>query len=594
MRLTLPDWLVIGGCFLVYIVLGSVVARRAGRSFRSFFLGDQKMPWWLLGFSMVATTFATDTPNLVTNIVRTSAVFGNWQWWAFLLSGLVTVFFYARLWRRSGVLTDIEFNELRYSGAPAAVLRGFRAIYLGVIFNTIIMANVTLAAIKIGAVLLGLTPLQTILIAAVITTLYCSAGGLTGVLLTDLLQFVIAMAGAIGAALYVVRLPEVGGWHALLQRPEIQHLMPALPPSGGVPWETLIAVFLLPLCIQWWATYYPGSEPGGGGYVVQRVLAARDERHAAGATLLFNLMHYAVRPWPWIVVALASVAVFPTLDSLHARFPSIDPKILGHDLAYPAMLTFLPPGLMGLVVASLIAAYMSTMSTQLNWGSSILVNDVYHRFLDRSAPEKRLVLAGRIATAALMVLACLVALWLESALGSFQLLLQIGAGTGLLFLLRWYWWRINAVAEIVAMIVSFGIALVFQVGHGFHLQTWTQLLIGVGLTTAAWIVAAWVSGPTDEAKLREFYRRVQPGGPGWRTVVERAAGDGIQLEDPSRPQDFGIAFGALVAGLAGIWGLLFAVGAILYHRPAATLGWGGLAAAGWLVIGWLWPKMKFR
>ncbi|MCC6232114.1 MAG: Na+:solute symporter, partial [Verrucomicrobiales bacterium] len=357
MRLHLIDWLVIGAFFALYVVIGVMVAKKAGQNFQSYFLGDRKMSWWLLGFSMVATTFATDTPNLVTNIVRTSAVYGNWQWWGFLLSGLTTVFFFAKLWRRSGVLTDIEFNELRYSGQGAAMLRGFRAVYLGVIFNTIIMANVTLAAIKIGAIMLGLSPLQSILIAALITAAYSSAGGLTGVLLTDLVQFVVAMVGSVGAALFVVQMPEVGGWAQLLQRPEVQALTPALPSLTQTPKDVLIAVFLLPLAVQWWATYYPGAEPGGGGYVVQRILSARDERHAAGATLLFNLMHYAIRPWPWIVVALASMAVFPTVESIKAKFPNVDATIVGHDLAYPAMLTFLPAGLLGLVVASLIAAY---------------------------------------------------------------------------------------------------------------------------------------------------------------------------------------------------------------------------------------------
>jgi len=594
MRLNLLDWLVIAFFFALYVVIGVVVARKAGQSFRSFFLGDQKMPWWLLGFSMVATTFATDTPNLVTMIVRTSAVFGNWQWWAFLLSGMVTVFFFAKLWRRSGVMTDIEFNELRYSGKPAAVLRGFRAVYLGVIFNTIIMANVTLAAIKIGAVMLGLSPLQTILIAALITAAYSATGGLTGVLLTDLVQFLVAMVGAVAAAFYVVNLPEVGGWSQLLARPEVQKLMPMVPTPGQVPWDLLVGVFLLPLAVQWWATYYPSAEPGGGGYVVQRVLSAKDERHAAGATLLFNLMHYAVRPWPWIAVALASLAVFPDVASIKARFPNVDPSIVGHDLAYPAMLTFLPPGLLGIVVASLIAAYMSTMSTQLNWGSSIIVNDLYHRFHNPAANEHQLVRVGRITTAGLMVLACLVALYLDTALQSFQLLLQIGAGTGLLYILRWYWWRVNAATEIVAMAVSFLVAVVFHVSGGFGLSTAAQLLLGVAITTATWMIAALLSPPTDPARLREFYRRVQPGGPGWKRIVDAAAREGVILRDPHHREDFGWSLAGILAGLAGIWGLLFALGSLLYGQTAAALGWPALAAAGWITMAFVWPRLSFR
>ncbi|MBX3744301.1 MAG: Na+:solute symporter [Verrucomicrobiae bacterium] len=594
MRLASLDWLVIGLFFALYLGIGFGVARRAGRSFGSFFLGGRTMPWWLLGFSMVATTFATDTPNLVTQIVRTSAVFGNWQWWAFLLSGLVTVFFFAKLWRRSGVLTDIEFNELRYSGRPAAALRGFRAIYLGVIFNTIVMANVTLAAIKIGAVMLGLSPLQTILIAATITALYSSAGGLTGVVITDLIQFTVAMGGALAAAFYLVGLPEVGGWSSLIARPEVQSLLPVLPTFSTVPWDVLAAVFLMPLAIQWWATYYPGSEPGGGGYVVQRVLAARNERHAAGAALLFNLLHYAVRPWPWIVIALASLAVFPNLDAIQERFPTLNPAILGHDLAYPAMLTFLPAGLLGIVVASLIAAYMSTMSTQLNWGSSILVNDLYRRFLRPQASEHDLVRTGRAATAALMLLACLVALYLDSALQSFQLLLQIGAGTGLLFALRWFWWRINALTEIVAMIVSFLVAVVLHVGHGFGLGAASQLLLGVAITTVAWVAAAFLTPPTDESRLRAFYRQVQPGGPGWSAVLHRARRDGTALETPGHTPDFALALIGTLSGLAAIWGLLFTLGALLYGQTGALIGCGLLTAAGAAGLVWVWPRLSFR
>lgn len=594
MRLALLDWLVIGGFFALYLVLGVFLARTAGRSFRSFFLGDQRMPWWLLGFSMVATTFATDTPNLVTNIVRTSGVLGNWAWWAFLPSGMITVMFFARLWRRSGVLTDIEFNELRYSGPEAAVLRGFRAVYLGVFFNTIIMANVTLAAVKIGAVMFGLTPLQSILVAALITVAYASAGGLLGVLMTDLVQFVVAMVGAAAAAVFLVNLPAVGGWSNLVARPEVAKLLPVFPVPGETPWELVLTAFLIPLAVQWWASYYPGAEPGGGGYVVQRVLAARDERHAAGAALLFNLMHYAIRPWPWIVVALASVAVFPTLDALREQFPGVDPAIIGHDLAYPAMLTFLPAGLLGLVTASLIAAYMSTMSTQLNWGSSIIVNDLYRRFLNPAAGERELVRAGRVVTAGSMLLACAVALTLESALQAFQLLLQIGAGTGLIYLLRWYWWRINATAEIVAMAVSFLVAVGFHFAGGFGLPAALQLVTGVAITTAAWLTAALVTRPTREATLRAFYRRLQPGGPGWRAVVARARAEGETLGDGARRDDFTVALGGVFAGLAGVYGVLFGIGAALYGQAGAAAGWFLAAAAGWAAVAVLWRRLRFQ
>ncbi|MCC6233479.1 MAG: Na+:solute symporter, partial [Verrucomicrobiales bacterium] len=349
-----------------------------------------------------------------------------------------------------------------------------------------------------------------------------------------------------------------------------------------------------PLAVQWWATYYPGAEPGGGGYVVQRILSARDERHAAGATLLFNLMHYAIRPWPWIVVALASMAVFPTVESIKAKFPNVDATIVGHDLAYPAMLTFLPAGLLGLVVASLIAAYMSTMSTQLNWGSSIVVNDLYRRFLKPDASDRQLVWVGKATTSALMVLACVVALFLESALQSFQLLLQIGAGTGLLYILRWFWWRINATTEIVAMAVSFLVAVAFQFGNGFGFSTATQLILGVAITTVAWLIAAVVSAPTDTAKLREFYRRVQPRGPGWKAVVNAARRDGQELESGDARSDFGPALVCTLAGLAGIWGLLFALGEGLYGHRTGMLAWGAAAVVGWSVIAVLWKRLSFR
>ena len=593
MQLSGFDWAIIGFFFLVYLVIGVLVSRQAGKSFRSFFLGSQKMPWWLLGLSMVATTFATDTPNLVANIVRQNGVSGNWVWWAFLLSGVVTVFFFAKLWRRSGVMTDIEFNELRYSGKEAAVLRGFRAVYLGVIFNTIIMANVTLAAIKIGAVMFGLSPMQTILIASVITVVYASAGGLTGVLLTDCIQFALAVGGAIGAAIFVTNMPEVGGWSSLIANEHVVDKLSIFPDFNNTPWEVVTAIFVIPLAVQWWATYYPGAEPGGGGYVVQRVLAAKNERHAAGATLLFNLLHYAVRPWPWIIVALASLVVFPDLNALQEQFPNIDSSLVKDDLAYPAMLTYLPSGLLGLVVTSLIAAYMSTMSTQINWGSSIVVNDLYHRFMAPDATEKQLVRVGRIVTVISMLLACAVALFLESALGAFEILLQIGAGTGLIFLLRWFWWRINATAEITAMMVSFGVALFFHFVDPDGWSTAGRLLGGIAITTIAWLAAAFVSRPTEEAKLREFYRKIQPGGPGWKHVIEGAERAGDKIVDPGQKGDLPSAFLCSLGALVAIYGILFTTGYVLYGRVVPAIVTGVLAVAGALLLKANWKKLSF-
>jgi len=458
MQLTAFDWTIMATFFAFSLAVGLSVSRRSGKSFNSYFLGGQSMPWWLLGISMVATTFSTDTPNLVTDIVRGGGTYGNWAWWSFLLTGMLTVFLYAKLWRRSGVMTDVEFYELRYSGKTAAFLRGFRAVYLGILFNIIIMASVTLAAIKIGAVMMGWTPVQTVVIAAGITVVYSALGGLRGVILTDLAQFGLAMTGSIWAAVYVLQLPEVGGLGALLVHENVVDSLAFLPSFDTVSMDVLVPVFVIPLAVQWWAAYYPGAEPGGGGYIVQRMLSAKNEKHAVGATLLFNGLHYALRPWPWILIALASLIVFPDLSSIAERFPGVPEAQVRNDLAYPAMLTYLPSGLLGLVVTSLAAAYMSTMSTQVNWGSSIIINDIYHRFIRPDATERQQVWAGRVTTVVLMAVACTLALFLENALQVFNILLQIGAGTGLIFILRWFWWRINAASELTAMIVSFAVA----------------------------------------------------------------------------------------------------------------------------------------
>jgi len=598
MHLSAIDWAIMAVAFAVYLGIGLWVGRDAGKDFNHYFLSGRSMPWWLLGTSMVATTFATDTPNLVAGIVRQDGVYGNWVWWAFLLTGTSTVFLYAKLWRRSEVLTDIEFYELRYSGKPAAFLRGFRAIYLGVIFNVIIMANVTLAAVKIGSVLLGLTPLQSITLAAVVTLAYSMAGGLTGVLLTDLVQFVIAMVGSIGAAVYLLGLPEVGGLAKLVARPEVASHLSMIPDFSRVEPEVVLGVFLLPLLVQWWSAYYPGAEPGGGGYVVQRILAAKSEGHAVGATLFFNVMHYALRPWPWILVALASLVVYPTVESLREAFPKLDPQYVQHDLAYPAMLTRLPSGLLGLVVTSLIAAYMSTMSTQVNWGSSILVNDVYRRFLKPKASETQLVWVGRLATAVLMVLACGLALLLRDALSSFQLMLQIGAGTGLLLLLRWFWWRINAAAEITAMTVSFAVAVVFfvwgQQSPGSVPKAWVQMLTGVGITTVSWIVVTLITPPTDPLQLREFYRRIQPSGPGWRPVVEAARKAQQPLDNAGVSGELPMALLAAAGATLGIWSLIFAGGYLLYGRPGLAACMLALALVGGWTVKVCWRHLSFR
>ena len=573
MQLTAPDWFVLGAFLALSLAIGLRVSKAAGSDFSSFFLAGRRQPWWLLGISMVATTFSTDTPNLVADIVRRDGVLGNWTWWAFLLSGMLTVFLYARLWRRSGVSTDVEFYEIRYSGRTAAFLRAFRGVYLGLVFNVLIMAAVTLAAIKIGSVMFGWSPVRTVVVAASVTLAYSALGGLRGVLLTDMVQFAMAMVGSVSAAVYIVRMPQVGGLEALLSHEAVRSKLAFWPSLDTMQWSDLAPVFLIPLLVQWWAAYYPGSEPGGGGYLVQRMLSAKDEGHALGATLLFNVLHYALRPWPWILVALASMVVFPGLEDIQQRFPHVPADVVRNDLAYPAMLTYLPPGLLGLVVTSLAAAYMSTISTSVNWGSSILVSDVYRRFFRPDASERRLVWAGRLSTALLMVVACSVSLVIESALGIFQILLQIGAGTGLLYLLRWFWWRVNAATELAAMIASFSVALLLpHVGGG--LDSWQQLLVGVALTTACWLPCAYLAPPTDERTLVSFYRRIRPGGPGWAPVA-RAAGP---LPESGRSAALGVPILSSALGSVAVYGLLFATGYALYGQPARALLGAGIAA----------------
>jgi solute:Na+ symporter, SSS family len=591
MRLTTVDWLIVAAYFAAALAIGAWAARRAGRDTGQYFLSGRAMPWWLLGISMVATTFSTDTPNLVTDIVRQHGVAGNWVWWAFLLTGMLTVFVYARLWRRAGVMTDLEFYEIRYGGRPAAFLRGFRAIYLGVFFNVVIMATVTLAAIKIAGVLLGVPPIWTIMVAGGVTVAFAALGGLTGVLLTDFLLFFTALAGSIAAAVVAVGHPDVGGLGGLLTSPEVAGRLSILPdftdPAAFVP------LFIIPLAVQWWSVWYPGAEPGGGGYVAQRMLSARDETAATAATLLFNVAHYAVRPWPWILVALASLVVFPTLDSIQEAFPGIGPGILGHDLAYPAMLTFLPAGLLGLVVASLAAAYMSTMSTHLNWGASYVVHDVWRRFVQPAASERRLVLLGRLTTLLLMALAAALALWLTAALQAFQILLQIGAGTGLLFILRWFWWRINAYSELTAMIVSFLVAFWLELVQPRLFPDLvplasTRLVIGVAITTTAWVLVTFLTPPVDDATLRRFYRIARPGGAGWAPVARRAVAAGDPLPDPARDWTVPRGILAMTAGVLAVYAALFATGYWIYGRWSVAAPLTVLAVAAAVALARIW------
>ena len=588
------DWFSVILFFVVSLAIGIGVARKAGKNSSEFFLSGRNMPWWLLGVSMVATTFSADTPNLVTDIVRQRGVAGNWLWWAFLLTGMLTVFVYAKLWRRSEVLTDLEFYEIRYSGKAAAFLRGFRALYLGVFFNVLIMATVSLAMIKIAGVMLDLTPVKTLLIASVITVIYSALGGLRGVLITDFFQFFIAMIGAVGAAIVAVNLPEVGGLGALLTNESVLPKLNLLPDFSDT--EAVVSLLILPLAVQWWSVWYPGAEPGGGGYIAQRMLSAKTEKHAIGATLLFNAAHYALRPWPWIIVALCSIVVFPDLASLQTAFPNVDASVIGHDLAYPAMLTYLPHGLLGLVVASLIAAFMSTISTHLNWGSSYVVNDFYKRFINPEASDAAQVRVGRLSTVGLMVLAAVVALVLSNALQAFNILLQIGAGTGLLFILRWFWWRINPWSEITAMVVSFLVAVYFQFIHPTldlaEVSSHMQLLFGVAITTVAWVSVTLLTQPSSNEKLFSFYNLVRPGGPGWREVLQRATRDGVKIEGAGAAWEVPIEILCMLLGAFMVYGTLFSVGFLVYGNlaPGAILALVAAVAAALLMK--YWKKLK--
>ena len=577
MTLTTLDWTIVIASILVSFAPALWFARRAGANTTEFFTSGRAAPWWLIGISMVATTFSTDTPNLVTNLVRDGGVAANWVWWAFLLTGMMTVFFYARLWRRSGVMTDLEFYELRYSGRPAAWVRGFRAVYLGLFFNLVIMASVNLAAVKIANVLLGWPMTQTLVVCAVMNAVFAATAGLWGVLVTDFIQFGIAMTGSIAAAYYALRQPQVGGLDGLISRVDPQTLR-LLPDFGD--WSTALAIFIIPITVQWWSVWYPGAEPGGGSYIAQRMLAAKSERDAMWGTLMFNAAHYALRPWPWIIVALASMLVYPELRDISAALPHVDPSLVGHDMAYPAMLRFLPAGVLGLMVAGLLSAYVSTIVTHLNWGTSYLVHDLYRRFIRIDASEAHYVAAGRLVTALLMVLSALLTYVLDTARASFELLLSIGAGTGLLYLLRWFWWRINAWSEIAAMVTSFLLATFFFLAarDGSAPEAHVSLIITVAVTTVVWVAVSLLTPPVDRGRLIEFYRLVRPAGPGWQSIREES---GVAASPDSLAQ----ALLGWVLGCTFVYAALFGTGSFLYGHTAQGVFWSGafLASGTWLV-----------
>ena len=598
MQITALDWIIIFLFFAISLGIGIYVSKSSSKSANEYFLSGRSMPWWLLGLSMVATTFSTDTPNLVTDIVRSNGVSGNWVWWAFLITGLLTVFVYAKLWRKSNVSTDLEFYELRYGGKPASFLRKFRSIYLGIIFNVITMSAVTLAAIKIGGIMLGLEPWQTVITAGLVTVTFSAIGGFKGVVYTDVILFFVAMGGAIGAAVYLVNLPEVGGIESLLSNENVINKISILPDFNDT--EALIALLIIPLAVQWWSSWYPGAEPGGGGYIAQRMFAAKNENHAIGATFFFNIMHYALRPWPWILVALASLVVFPDLESIQNAFPNITQDKLGNDLAYPAMLTKLPTGLLGIVLASLISAYMSTISTQLNWGSSYIVYDFYQTQINPNASQKQLVAVGRISTVLLMVLSTLLALLLQNAMQLFNLLLVFGAGTGLIFILRWFWWRINAWSEITAMLASGLISLFLAIpsiktslfGLNGIMPGWAEFPFVVFVTTALWLIVTYLTPSESTSVLRSFYKKIQPGGPGWTKIVEEAKNDSEDIikENESWTVPSGII--AMLLGCIMIYSIMFSTGYFIYGSYKLAIPLLGLAIISGLYLIKVWKKIR--
>ena len=583
MHLRTLDWIIVVVSLGVSFVPAIVLARRAGRNITEFFAAGRQAPWWLIGISLVATTFSTDTPNLVTNLVRDGGVAENWVWWSFLLTGMATVFFYARLWRRSSVLTDLEFYELRYAGRAASFVRGFRAIYLGLFFNCWIIATVNLALVKIAGVLFGWPRAETLAISVIVPIIFAATAGLWGVMVTDMIQFFITMSSAFAAAYFAIHAPGVGGLHGL-----VAHFAPSNAGALSIlpnfkDWHTALGIFVIPITVLWWSVWYPGAEPGGGSYVAQRMLAAKTESDALFGTFAFQVMHYALRPWPWIVVALASTIVYPTLHDIHARFPAVAPNLIGNDIAYPAMLVFLPSGFAGFMVAGIFAAYRSTIETHLNWGTSYLVHDFYQRFIAPGSSQRELVFAGRLVTALLMVVGVLLTLALDNARNAFNLLLSIGAGTGLIYLLRWFWWRINAWSEVSAMLASFVVSLGFFVAAklGHAVDTVTVLLTTIGITTIVWITVTYLTPPVETSVLAAFYAKVRPAGPGWTRIRRECA-------LPPSPDSLSLALAGWVLGVASIYGALFATGAFVYGRTGQGAFWSAIAAAaivGLLAIG---------
>ena len=593
MQLTWIDWAIVIASILICFVPALFYAKRSSESTSEFFASGRSVPWWLAGLSMVATTFSSDTPNWVTEQVRKYGVAGNWQWWAFVLTGVATVFFFARLWRRSGVMTDLEFYEHRYSGKAASLVRGFRAVYLGFFFNCFIMGMVTLAACKIANILFGMPAWQTIVICGVLNVVFAAHSGLWGVLIIDMIQFFIKMTAVFAAAWFsLVEVGErlvgkgAGGWaglKALVEKLSTQQVVttdgvPVMSVINGTgqPFldmlpnftmsELALMIFILPIAIGWWANWYPGAEPGGGSYIAQRMLASKSEKDSLGGTLFFNIAHYVLRPWPWIITALCSIIVYPDLASIKSAFPAADVALIGHDSAFPAMLKFLPVGFVGLMVGGLIAANSSTILTHLNWGSSYLVHDFYRRFINKDATEGHYINVGRLSTVVLYVFAAVLSLFMTSAQQAFEVLLSIGAGTGLIYIARWFWWRVSAWCEIVAMVMSLVTSLAVPLlmpDDGFA----TRTIVQVAITTLAWLITAYVGPETDRATLISFYRKVKPVGPGWTDIRAEA---GVTDAEVAQENRIGSALLGWISGCVVIWSSLFAIGNFLYSSGDPT------------------------
>ena len=509
------DFLLIALFFILLVAIpafASLLAKSKGSS--EYFKSAGSMPWWLIGVSMVAATTSTNSANLFTEIIRRDGLGGNWVWWAFLITGMLTVFVYSRLWVSSGATTDIAFYELRYSGRPAAFLRAFRAFYLGVIYNLVVMAVVLLGAIKIGVVMFGVPAWTILAVTAGASLIYSCLSGIRGTIYTDFFLFAVVMAGAVAVMCYGVNHPAVGGWSALMSNSAVVGKMSFFPDFTKT--DALVAVFIIPVAVQWWNVWYAGSEPGGGGYIVQRMLTAKTPNHALGGTLFFNLLNYAIRPWPWYIAAFASILIFPDLNSIRAAFPGVDPSLIGDDMAYPAMIRCVPNGWIGVVAASLMGALFSTVAAHLSMGANYVTNDIWKRFVRKDASDREMILVARVTSAFLVVAGCVLAPLLESAKSGFDLMVQVGAGTGIIFLLRWFWMRINAWTEIVAMLVSFLCAVFFQIVWPHLSPTpplfWQKLLWTIAVTTVAWLAATFLTKPENPEVIARFRALVRTDG----------------------------------------------------------------------------------